>query len=75
VRRWRAWLKLPARRVACPESGVEPICGMEGPQFSTKAESSNVYRGLGMDVIGMTNLQESESWRVERSFAMSPSRW
>ena len=28
-------------------------------QFSTKAES-NVYRGLGMDVIGMTNLQEAK---------------
>jgi 5'-methylthioadenosine phosphorylase len=32
---------------------------MEGPQFSTRAES-NVYRGLGMDVIGMTNLQEAK---------------
>jgi 5'-methylthioadenosine phosphorylase len=32
---------------------------MEGPQFSTKAES-NVYRGWGMDVIGMTNLQEAK---------------
>jgi 5'-methylthioadenosine phosphorylase len=32
---------------------------MEGPQFSTKAEST-VYRGLGMDVIGMTNLQEAK---------------
>ena len=31
---------------------------MEGPQFSTKAES-NVYRSWGMDVIGMTNLQEA----------------
>jgi len=34
------------------------IC-MEGPQFSTKAES-NVYRGWGADVIGMTNLQEAK---------------
>ena len=34
------------------------IC-MEGPQFSTKAES-NVYRSWGMDVIGMTNLQEAK---------------
>jgi 5'-methylthioadenosine phosphorylase len=32
---------------------------MEGPQFSTKAES-NVYRTWGMDVIGMTNLQEAK---------------
>lgn len=34
------------------------VC-MEGPQFSTKAES-NVYRSWGMDVIGMTNLQEAK---------------
>jgi 5'-methylthioadenosine phosphorylase len=32
---------------------------MEGPAFSTKAES-NVYRQWGMDVIGMTNLQEAK---------------
>jgi 5'-methylthioadenosine phosphorylase len=31
---------------------------MEGPQFSTRAESE-VYRQWGMDVIGMTNLQEA----------------
>jgi len=31
---------------------------MEGPQFSTRAESET-YRSLGMDVIGMTNLQEA----------------
>jgi 5'-methylthioadenosine phosphorylase len=34
------------------------IC-MEGPQFSTKAES-NLYRSWGMDVVGMTNLQEAK---------------
>ena len=32
---------------------------MEGPAFSTKAESE-VYRAWGMDVIGMTNLQEAK---------------
>ena len=32
---------------------------MEGPAFSTKAES-NVYRSWGMDVIGMTNLTEAK---------------
>lgn len=31
---------------------------MEGPQFSTRAES-NYYRSLGFDVIGMTNLSEA----------------
>jgi 5'-methylthioadenosine phosphorylase len=34
------------------------VC-MEGPQFSTKAESIT-YRSWGMDVIGMTNLQEAK---------------
>ena len=32
---------------------------IEGPQFSTFAES-NVYRSWGMDLIGMTNLQEAK---------------
>ena len=32
---------------------------MEGPQFSTLAESM-LYRSWGMDVIGMTNLQEAK---------------
>lgn len=34
------------------------VC-MEGPQFSTRAESA-YYRSLQMDVIGMTNLQEAK---------------
>lgn len=50
------------------EAGVEADVGvkrggtylcMEGPQFSTKAES-RLYRSWGMDVIGMTNLQEAK---------------
>ena len=32
---------------------------MEGPQFSTRAESK-LYRGWNVDVIGMTNLQEAK---------------
>lgn len=32
---------------------------MEGPQFSTRAES-HVYRSWGVEVIGMTNLQEAK---------------
>jgi 5'-methylthioadenosine phosphorylase len=49
---------------ACDESGVSAKSGgtylcMEGPAFSTKAES-NVYRSWGMDVIGMTNLTEAK---------------
>jgi 5'-methylthioadenosine phosphorylase len=49
---------------SCKTVGVEVHRGgtylcMEGPAFSTKAES-NVYRQWGMDVIGMTNLQEAK---------------
>ena len=49
---------------ACKNAGVKGKHGgtylcMEGPQFSTKAES-NLYRSWGMDVIGMTNLQEAK---------------
>jgi 5'-methylthioadenosine phosphorylase len=40
------------------KAGGTYIC-MEGPAFSTRAES-NVYRSWGMDVIGMTNLQEAK---------------
>ena len=40
------------------KQGGTYVC-MEGPQFSTRAES-NVYRGWGADVIGMTNLQEAK---------------
>src|SRR5246127_5432791 len=39
------------------ESGTY-VC-IEGPQFSTRAES-NLYRSWGVDVIGMTNLQEAK---------------
>ena len=49
---------------ACREAGVAVKSGgtylcMEGPAFSTLAES-NLYRSWGMDVIGMTNLQEAK---------------
>ncbi len=40
------------------KKGGTYLC-MEGPAFSTRAES-NVYRSWGMDVIGMTNLQEAK---------------
>lgn len=49
---------------ACDEVGVKAHDGgtylcMEGPQFSTRAES-NTYRSWGVDVIGMTNLTEAK---------------
>ena len=49
---------------ACGEAGATFHMGgtyvcMEGPQFSTLAESE-LYRSWGADVIGMTNLQEAK---------------
>ena len=46
-----------AAKVTAKKSGTY-VC-MEGPQFSTRAES-NLYRSWGADVIGMTNLQEAK---------------
>jgi len=49
---------------ACQEAGATYHVGgtyvcMEGPQFSTRAESE-LYRSWGADLIGMTNLQEAK---------------
>ncbi len=49
---------------ACADVGATHHAGgtyvcMEGPQFSTRAESE-LYRSWGMDIIGMTNLQEAK---------------
>jgi 5'-methylthioadenosine phosphorylase len=43
---------------ATVHKGGTYVC-MEGPQFSTLAESQ-LYRSWGMDIIGMTNLQEAK---------------
>jgi len=48
---------------SCAEAGIthhrggKYIC-IEGPQFSTRAESE-LYRSWGMDIVGMTNLEEA----------------
>jgi 5'-methylthioadenosine phosphorylase len=49
---------------ACAAAGATRHRGgtylcIEGPQFSTRAESE-LYRAWGMDVIGMTNVQEAK---------------
>jgi 5'-methylthioadenosine phosphorylase len=49
---------------AAPRAGISPKRGgaylvMEGPQFSTLAESE-LYRAWGCDVIGMTNMPEAK---------------
>jgi 5'-methylthioadenosine phosphorylase len=53
-----------ALMAAAGETGIEVVRGgtylcMEGPQFSTLAES-NLYRALNCDVIGMTNMPEAK---------------
>ena len=46
-----------AEGIACTRGGTYLV--MEGPQFSTRAES-NLYRSWGCDVIGMTNMPEAK---------------
>ena len=47
-----------ARRVgATVHEGGTYLC-IEGPNFSTRAES-NIYRSWGVDIIGMTNIPEA----------------
>lgn len=59
---------------SCRKVGVKVFpkgtyINMEGPQFSTKAES-HLYRSWGMDIIGMTNMGEAKLAReAEISYA------
>ncbi len=48
---------LKAERITYHRGGTYLV--MEGPQFSTRAES-NLYRSWGCDVIGMTNMPEAK---------------
>jgi 5'-methylthioadenosine phosphorylase len=53
-----------ATRAAAAQAGVPVHVGgsyvcMEGPQFSSRAESA-IYRGWGASVVGMTNLPEAK---------------
>lgn len=54
----RTLAKAAAAEGAQVHSGRTYLC-MEGPQFSTRAES-HLYRSWGAHVIGMTNLQEAK---------------
>jgi 5'-methylthioadenosine phosphorylase len=57
-----------SKKYAAHDGGTY-LC-MEGPQFSTRAES-NVYRKLGFDIIGMTALPEAKLAReAEMCFAI-----
>jgi 5'-methylthioadenosine phosphorylase len=63
----RAFRSAAATGATVHRGGVY-LC-MEGPQFSTRAES-RLYRSWGVDVIGMTNLQEAKLAReAEMCFA------
>jgi 5'-methylthioadenosine phosphorylase len=52
-------LEAAARRLGLPVSRGGTYLVMEGPQFSTLAES-NLYRSWGCSVIGMTNMPEAK---------------
>ena len=52
-------LEAAARRLALPVTRGGTYLVMEGPQFSTRAES-NLYRSWGCSVIGMTNMPEAK---------------
>ena len=54
----RALEKAASQTGTTVHRGGTYIC-IEGPQFSTKAES-RIYRGWGVDVIGMTNMPEAK---------------
>jgi 5'-methylthioadenosine phosphorylase len=55
----RATLVASARATGVKVHDGGTYLSMEGPQFSTRAES-RIYRQWGVDVIGMTNLQEAK---------------
>jgi 5'-methylthioadenosine phosphorylase len=54
----RSVLRSAAGRLAVRVHDGGTYLNMEGPQFSTRAES-RIYRQWGVDVIGMTNIQEA----------------
>jgi 5'-methylthioadenosine phosphorylase len=56
--RLREHVAAQASALALPYQNGGTYLAMEGPQFSTKAES-HLYRSWGADVIGMTNLPEA----------------
>jgi 5'-methylthioadenosine phosphorylase len=52
-------IEVAAKAEVIPHTRGGTYLVMEGPQFSTRAES-NLYRSWGMDVIGMTNMPEAK---------------
>ncbi len=57
------------KKLSLPIHSGGTYINMEGPQFSTKAES-HLYRSWGMDIIGMTNMAEAKLAReAEISYA------
>ncbi len=65
----RALLVQVLREMNLPHTNGGTYVNMDGPAFSTRAES-NVHRQLGFDVVGMTNLPEAKLAReAEIAFA------
>ena len=58
-RRLGDWCEEACQQERIPMTRDGTYLVMEGPQFSTRAES-NLYRSWGCDVIGMTNMPEAK---------------
>ena len=58
-RRLGGHIEAAARKLEIPARRGGALLVMEGPQFSTRAESE-LYRSWGCDVIGMTNMPEAK---------------
>lgn len=57
--RLRAVVRETVKKLELPVHFGGTYLNMEGPAFSTRAES-NLYRSWGMDIIGMTNMSEAK---------------
>jgi 5'-methylthioadenosine phosphorylase len=60
ARAWATRLEAARGRGHHGASRAAPICAMEGPQFSSLAESKLYREVWGCDVIGMTNMPEAK---------------
>ncbi len=58
-RRLGSHLEAAAEELGIPHTAAGTYLVMEGPQFSSRAESE-LYRSWGCDVIGMTNMPEAK---------------
>lgn len=69
----KSLLREAAQQLDCTVHDGGTYVNMDGPAFSTRAES-HFYRSFGFDVIGMTNLPEAKLAR-EAEIALATAAW